>query len=383
MAKGKAAEKVHNDIDDLPAEESAQEFDSESPSDVLGIDTGKGDKEAKADEPPEPDERPGQEVLDAVAGEAAQEGDEPETKVEEEGDERTEEVSADADEPGADEDVEEYRDVRFERDGEVVNLRVTAKEAELLEGYMRGAETTRGQYAHLQDKYLEVIQGAPAQPAEPAARTVPAEAANARLNMMMGAIPQVVETYTPIVNKVRDSLPEEHQLREFIEDNPVVATILAAMWDGQVDSQMQAQVSQAERQQNQFQNHVNGLVNNIIQAEEANSILADSDVRDQFDEYLVSLGPVGADGRPDPMPIRQTLARDDGRWLGERWQDFKLRAALSGAKPAGGDTPPQKRPADEARRRAIDPGSGSRTGSRTQGRKAVYSSEVSDVLGAD
>lgn len=382
--KKKADEKVHNDLDDLPAEEPAEEFDEESPSDVLGIDIAKPKTEAKADELEEVDERPGEDVLAAVADEVAEEADETETKEEEEGDEPAEEVSADADEPDADEDgEEELRTVRFERDGEVVELAVNAKEAELLEGYMRGAETTRGQYAHLQDKYLEAIQTAPAQPAAAPATPPPAEAANARLNQMMGQLPQVVEAYAPVVSHIRDALPEEHQLREFIEDNPVVATIIASIVDGQASSQAEAAVSQAERASSQFRNHVDGLVSNIIQADEANAILGDSDVRDQFDTYLVSLGPIGADGHHDPTPIRQALAQDDGRWIGERWADFQLRAALSGAKPAGGEKPPKKRPSDEARRRAIDPGGGSRSGGRPKPKGSVFAKEVSDVLGAD
>lgn len=383
MAKKEAAKKVHNDLDDLPAEEIAQEIDEESPSDVLGIDIGKGEKAAKADEPPEPDERPGEEVLAAVADEAAKDAGEIETEEEEEGDDTAEGISADADEPGADEDGEpEMRTVKFERDGEMVELTVPAKEADALEGYMQAADTTRGQYAHLQDKYLEVVQAGPAQPAVAPTAPAPAEQANARLNQMMGAIPQVVEAYTPIVEHVKNSLPEEHQLREFIEDNPVVATILAAMWDGQEVTQRQGAAAQAERHQNQFRNHVDGLINNIIQSDEANAILADSDVREQFDQYLVSLGPIGADGTHDPMPIRQAVAQDNGTWLGERWADFRMRAALSGAKPAGGDTPPKKKPTnDEARRRAIDPGS-ARSGGRPQGRTKPFSKDVSDVLGS-
>lgn len=383
MAKEKAAKKVHNDLDDLPADEPAQEIDEESPSDVLGIDIGKGEGKAKAEESLEPDERPGEEVLAAVADEAAKEAGETEAEEEEEGDETAEGITADADEPGADEDgAPEMRTVKFERDGEMVELTVPAQEADALEGYMRAAETTRGQYAHLQDKYLEVVKTTPAQPAATPTAPAPAEQANARLNQMMGAIPQVVEAYTPIVEHVKDSLPEEHQLREFIEDNPVVATILAAMWDGQEVTQRQARVTEVERYENQFRNHVDGLINNIIQSDEANAILADTDVRDQFDKYLVSLGPIGADGNHDPVPIRQAVASDNGTWLGERWADFRMRAALSGAKPAGGDTPPKKKPnSDEARRRAIDPGS-ARSGGRPQGRKKPFSKDVSDVLGS-
>jgi hypothetical protein len=379
-AKKKATKKVHNDIDELPADETAEEFDDESPSDVLGIDVGKPEAKAKAGDSEEPDERPGEEVLAAVAAEAAKEADEPEIE-EEEADE--EGVSADADEPGADEDEEvEYRDVEFERDGEVKTVRVTAQEADILEGFIKGADTTRGQYAHLQDKYLEVIHGAPAQPAVAADTPAPAEAANARLNQMVGQIPQVVEAYTPIVNHIRDSLPEEHQLREFIEDNPMMATIIASVVDGQANAQAQARVNQNERFERQFKTHVDGLVNQIIQSDDANEVLGDSDVRDKFDAYLVSLGPIGTDGNHDPTPIRQTLAQDDGRWLAERWNDFQLRAALSGAKPVGGEKPPKKRPTDKDRRRAIDPSGGSRSGSRSRGRKEVFSSEVTDVLGA-
>ena len=381
--KKKADEKVHNDLDDLPADEPAEEFDEESPSDVLGIDIAKPKAEAKADELEEVDERPGEDVLEAVAAETAEEADEPEIKEEVEGEEPAEEVSADADEPDADEGgEEEIRTVTFERDGEVVEVTVTAKEADLLEGYMRGAETTRGQYAHLQDKYLEVIQSAPAQPAATPATPAP-EAANARLNQMMGQLPQVIEAYAPVVSHIRDSLPEENQLREFIEDNPVVATIIASIVDGQANTQAEAAASQAERAQNQFRNHVDGLVSNIIKADEANSILGDSDVREQFDTYLVSLGPIGPDGHHDPTPIRQALAQDDGRWIGERWADFQLRAALSGVKPAGGDAPPKKRSKDEARRRAIDPVGGSRSGGRPKAKGSVFAKEVSDVLGAD
>lgn len=380
MGKKKAAETVHNDIDEIPAEETAEEFDDESPSDVLGIDIGKPGGEAKADTPEEPDERPGEDVLAAVAEEAAQEDDETATEEEEEGDDTAEGISVDADEPGADEDGEpEMRTVKFERDGELMELTVPVKEADALEGYFQAANTTRGQYAHLQDKYLEVVQARPAQPAETPGKPTP-DQATTRLNQMMGNIPQVVEAYTPVVEHVRDSLPEEHQLREFIEDNPVVATILAAMWDGQEATQAQARVTQAERYENQFKGHVDGLLSNIIQSDEANAILADADVRDQFDNYLVSLGPLGADGNPDPAPIRQVIAQDDGRWLGARWDDFRMRAALSGAKPAGGDTPPKTgSKADQDRRRAIDPGS-ARSGGRPKGQKAVFAKEVSDVL---
>lgn len=381
----KATKKTHNDIDDLPPEETPQEFDDESPSDVLGIDVPEPKGKAKADSPQEPDERPGDDVLAAVAAEAAEDAGEDQVADEEEGSAEEPEEGQAADEtvPDADE-PEPIREVTFERDGEMVTLRLPESEAKVIEGFKSAAETTRDKYAHLQDKYLEVIQDAPAKPPERAAETATPEAdPNARLNQMMGAIPQVVQAYAPVVDHVKSALPEDNELREFIEDQPVVAAILAAMWDGQTDLAAQSVQNRAERAENAFRNHVDGLIDGIINADKANAVLADSDVRDQFDAYLVTLGPIGDNGQHDPTPVRAALMKDDGRWLNARWSDFQLRAALAGAKPAEGDTaPPTKTPTtDTARRRAIDAG-GSRSGSRPQSRKAPYSKEVSDVLGS-
>lgn len=388
MAAKKAADKTHNDIDELPADETAEEFDDESPSDVLGIDVPKAKGEAKADAPGEPDERPGDDVLAAVAAEAAAEAGEDEVDDEgKEADKPDEGVSVEPDTPVADE-PEPRRTVKFERDGEVVELDVTESEAQVLESIQSASETTRDKYAHLQDKYLEVIQtpgAAPAEAARPATTRTPAETATTRLNSMMGAIPQVVEAYAPVVKHVRESLPEDNELREFIEDQPVVAAILAAMWDGQTDLAAQGAVTRAERGENAFKNHVETLITNIISTDEASAALGDSEVRDKFDQYLVSLGPIGADGQHDPRPIRAALMQDrTGSWLAERWSDFQLRGALAGAEPVGGkdtDPPPKTTQADTARRRAIDPGS-SRSGSRPQSKKAPFSKEVSDVLGS-
>jgi hypothetical protein len=389
MAKKEAAKKTHNDLDDLPPEEPAEEYDEESASDVLGIDVPKPKGEAKADALEEPDERPGEDVLAAVAAEAAADAGEDEVtdEGEEDADEPDEGVSEEPETPDPDE-PEPRRVVKFERDGEVVELDVTETEAQVLESIQSAAETTRDKYAHLQGKYLEAIQApeiTPAEAARPTPRQTPAEDGTARLNQMMGAIPQVIEAYAPVVKHVAGSLPEDNELREFIEDQPVVAAILAAMWDGQNDLQAQGAQTRAERGEAAFKNHVDGLITNIINSEDAGEALADAEVRDKFDEYLVTLGPIGADGRHDPTPVRATLMRDDGTWLNERWSDFQLRAALAGAKPAGGgDTtpPPTTTPTDAARRRAIDPGGGSRSGSRPQSKKAPFSKEVSDVLGS-
>ena len=396
MAKDKATKKTHNDIDDLPPEETPQEFDEESPADVLGIDMpdakeGNRRTKAKAEEPhpedrPEPDERPGDDVLRAVAEEAARDADTVDD-VTDKDEEPDEDVSAEPEPSDADEPEEEQlRTVRFERDGEVVELTVPESQAKVLEGYMAAADTTRDKYSHLQGKYLEAIKGSPpaAQPSAPAPAPTPEAQADARLNQMMGAIPQVVEAYAPVVKKVRDALPEENELREFIEDQPVIAAILAAMWDGQSDLAAQGALTRAERAQSAFRNHVDGLINNIIKSDEANSPLADPDVRDKFDEYLVTLGPIGPDGEHDPRPVRAALMQDDGRWLAARWGDFQLRAALAGGKPVGGTdtTPPPKPPSNEAaRRRAIDPGGASRTGGRPRA-TPLFSKEVSDVLNA-
>ena len=396
MAKKKAP-RTHNDIDDLPPDEPAQDFDDESPSDVLGIDLPSKEpvegKKAASAEPkptdrPEPDERPGQDVLEAVAAEAA-EGDERPDDDTTGDDEPDEGAAADDDSPDADDDAEpQMRTVKFERNGEMIELTVPESEAKFLESYISASDVTRDKYATLQAKYTEAIKGTPAQDQATAAAQnqpsqAPAEAANARLNQMMGVIPQVVEAYKPVLDRMRDSLPEENEIRVFIEDNPAIAAILAAMWDGQTDLQTQGARQQAERAQTAFRDHVDGLINQIIQSDEANTKLADPDVRDEFDAYLVSLGPRTADGTYDPTPVRAALMRDDGSWLAERWRDFMLRTALKGAKPTGGEKDAPRRSTDDvSRRRAIDPGS-ARSGSRPNARKSRFSKEVSDVLGAD
>jgi hypothetical protein len=379
----KAATKTHNDIADLPPDEPAQDFDEESPADVLGIDVGESKGTAKAKPKDEIDERPGQDVLDEVAKEAAEDdgGEEKDEGADEptpdEGD-SAEPVSAGAD--------EQRRRIKFERDGEIVELEVTEQEAKVLEGYMRAAETTRDKYAHLQGKYLEAIQGATTTPpgGAPGQTAAPQRQANARLEQMMGTIPRVIEAYTPVIEHVKGALPEDNELREFIEDQPVIAAILAAMWDGQTELAAIGAETKAERAQSAFRNHVDGLVNNIIQSDPANEVLADQNVRDQFDAYLVTLGPIGRDGQHDPTPVRAALMQDDGRWLAARWGDFQLRAALAGAKPdGGGPPPPSKSRADESRRRAIDPGGSSRSGSRPKASNTVFSREVMDVLTPD
>lgn len=398
-AKKKATTKTHNDIEDLPKEETPEEFDDENPSNVLGIDIPDPKGKAKASPPAdEPDERPGEEVLAAMAEAAAEkEGDEVDDEGAEEGDE-AEGDEAEGDEPkeGAaaaeegdegDEEggEEEYKTVRFEREGKITELDVPESVAAAILDYTSAADTTRRKYTELQERHFdEHVQPPPAQSPTTAAATRPAaDEAAARITSMMGAIPQVVDAYTPVVHQVRDSLPEDTPLRNFIEDNEVVATIIASLVDGQADARAHQVQAAADRAQTGFRDHVNNLVDQIITSDEANAVLADPDTRNAFDSYLVSLGPMNAEGKHDPTPVRATLMQDNGHWLKERWKDFQLRVALSGAKPDDGEEkpPPRKRTQRSLeRRRAIDAGDGSRSAPRARAKKGNYAKDVTEVL---
>lgn len=388
MAKtGKAATTIHNDIDELPPDEPAQEFDEESPSDVLGIDVGEPKGNAKATPKDEPDERPGQEVLDEVAREAADDSSDEET------DEKAEEPTT---EEGATAPADEQRrTIQFERDGEIVELEVSDDQFKFLEAFKQAADVTRSKYTQLQGTHYEALQrlqnlqsGAhPAPGGAPGAQPAPEEQADARLNQMLEQIPRLVQAYSPVLEGVKKRIPDDSPLaevRDFIDDQPVLASIITSLVDGHSALASFTAETQAERAQSAFRNHVDSLVNNIIQSDSTNEALADPSVRDQFDAYLVTLGPIGRDGQHDPTPVRAALMQDDGRWLAARWSDFQLRAALAGAKPAGGSSEPATKPKiDESRRRAIDPGGSSRSGSRPRSDKSVYSREVLDVLTPD
>lgn len=383
---------VHNDIDDLPEEEPLEEFDESDPSEVLNIDLPKP-KDGEAGDGSADEEEEDESPAARVAGDAVEAED-----VSESAEEPAEHAEAEEEgqQPASDEPFEMVIKIP-QPDGLTREVIVhSEEEAQIVQGLLNRYDETRGQLAPLQKRYVETVealtraQGAMTQPGQGGVQVAPAAqptgAVPDQTEAMLNVIPQVVQAYTPVVDRIKSALPEDHEIRDFIEMNPAVASILAAIWDGQVGLQTSDAMNRAKAGEQAFKGHVDSLMTGVIKADEANADLADPEVREQFEAYLVSLGPYDPNTQTyDPDPVRVALMRDDGRWIAERWKDFQSRRFLGGMNPSSEKKTPTKQPSgkDVNRRRAMDAGGGSRSGSGGRSSGRGISQEVKDVLFID
>lgn len=185
---------------------------------------------------------------------------------------------------------------------------------------------------------------------------------------------QRTEAYQPLVKEFTKSLPEQSDLRDFVNTYPDTMGMLAALFDDSLAFKNFAQNAQVQTQAEAWKGHVQGLYQKLVSKGDEFAPLTDPNHRLGFEEELQKIIPRQA--------IFQVLSQEGAaEWLEARYREYVARmvpqAPATPQPPPGPPQPPAVVTEDE-RRRAIDGGGGN--ASPSGGPRGGLPADIADVL---
>ncbi len=379
MADKKTEKAEHNDLDDLPEQEALESYDETDPDEVFSGPEPEVEEEepAKADDKPETKEEEPQEADDDKTAEAVESGEviEPEKDAEEEESEK--EVAEEA------EEAQLTEAVTFGAGAEAFQFDCTPDEAKIL----RALQETAGQLAPLQKTHATKMHAYEDRITALEQATAPAAEDGSPFDVkavdaVLQALPNVSKQYAPVLEHIANSLPNDHEIKDFVQRDPMVASLILSLFDGQRYQAADTRRAVATEQTNAFKTHVDGVYKYVAeQAGGEYEQLLDQETRDSFDVYLQTVAPV--------QVVRSILASEQSAaWTRDRFSDFMARKATAeaikladeaeaGEKPSAAATGAAKR-----KRRASRRGGGTarKTAAHRSGQR--FDADIEGVLDA-